>query len=254
MRRLAFLVAAAVPVAAVAQSDHNNLDKERPLRFEDAYSIAYRSFEFQNGVRFDTFRGRRPVLNLRSELQWGFAKNRDLSIGWEPFYDGETGRFRTNVAEVSYFETLAREIGNRPAFGYRIDLGFPVEGGRSGVDGRLRAILTKALRQYDRFHANLDVMHATSPAAGNRRTRLGAILGYSTPVGYPVHFDTTLLGEFGIEQGSLTGSGLNTWLGLGIRRQLSSVGVLDVGVQTDLRRADGPSSPFRLTLGYSVNF
>lgn len=235
-------------------SDHNNLDKERPLRFEDAYSIAYRSFEFQNGIRFDTFNRARPVSNFRSELQYGFAKNKDVSIGFEPSYSSDSGKFVGNAVEFSYFEGVAREIGNSPAFAYRVDVGLPVSG-REGIDLRARAILTKTARHYDKFHINVDVVHSTKQNFGERQTTVGAVAGYSSPIGYPKRFNQTLLAEIGAEQSRLKAGNINSWIGVGIRKQLSVTGVLDLGLQTDLMRSKGESrSPARFTVGYSVNF
>jgi hypothetical protein len=235
-------------------SDHNNVDKERPLRFDDAYSIAYRSFEFQNGFRLDTFNQSRPVYNFRSELQYGLAKNKDISIGLEPFVSSDSGKLIGNVVELSYFEGITREIGNSPAYGYRVDAGLPVSGG-TGIEFRLRGILTKSLNHYDKVHLNLDYYQSISRPSSDRRQRMGAILGYSNPIGYPKSFSQTFLAEFGIEQSAEPGSGFNSWIGLGIRRQHSTVGVLDFGIHVDIQRAyvDQLSS-IRLTLGYSFNF
>jgi hypothetical protein len=250
----AVTVAGILCFGAALGSDHNNIDKERPLRFDDAYSIAYRSFEFQNGMRLDTFNRSRPVYNFRSELQYGFAKNKDFSIGLEPSISTDGGKLVGNVVELSYFEGISREIGNNPGFGYRIDAGLPVSGG-VGTEFRVRGILTKTLSHYDKLHLNLDHYHSTSPLPGVRQMRFGAILGYSKPMGYPKAFDQTLLAELGIEQAVASGSGYNSWMGLGIRRQLSATGVIDLGVQFDISRVSSePYSPLKLTLGYSFNF
>jgi hypothetical protein len=235
-------------------SDHNNLDKERPLIFEDAYSIAYRSFEFQNGFRLDTFRRERPVYRFRSELQYGFAKNRDFSVGVEPSYSTDSGNTLGNIAELSYFEGVRREIRNQPALGYRIDLGLPVSG-QGGTEMRLRGILTRTANHYDKFHFNVDVYHAFEPEPGERQTTLGVILGYSTPWGYPKDFNQTLLGELGIDQSRLLGGGYHGWVGFGLRKQVSATGVVDFGLQSDLWVDSGrSSSPLRATVGYSFNF
>jgi hypothetical protein len=250
---LVIWVLLSLQVAGLA-SDHNNLDKERPLRFEDAYSIAYRSHEFQNGIRLDSFRGSRPVYNFRSELQMGFAKNRDISIGFEPFISTTNGKLVGNIAEVSYFEGVHREIGNNPAFGYRIDAGLPLSG-QSGSEIRVRGILTKTLSQFDKLHLNIDQYVLTSPDSRVRRARLAAIMGYSNPIGYPKRFDQTLLAEFGIEQGRQKGSSFATWVGVGLRKQVSATGVIDLGMQFDIKNGDRQSySPLRLTVGYSCNF
>jgi hypothetical protein len=254
MKRVVFLAGVCCSAVTFGQSDHNNLDKERPLRFEDAYSIAFRSFEFQNGFRLDSFSSSRPVYNFRTEIQYGFAKNKDISIGFEPSYSADTRRTLGNIAEISYFEGVAREIGNAPAFGYRIDAGIPVSGG-DGVEFRLRGILTKTLGQYDKLHLNLDHIHSTKAAQGERTMTFGAILGYSHPIGYPKHFDQTFLAEIGFEQSRPSGSGNNGWIAVGIRRQLTTTGVLDLGLQSDLFVGAGVSrAPLRLTFGYSFSF
>ncbi len=254
MKRLLFIPVVAIASAAFA-TDHNNIERDRPLRFDDAYSIAYGSLEFQNGLRFDKFQRARPVYFLRSELQYGFAKNKDISLGFEPFYDATDGKARLNFAEFSYFEGLRREIGGVPALGYRIDVGLPVNGTRRGVETRLRGVLTKTLHQYDKIHLNVDVSYSSSPADGERSTTFGAILGYSSPIGYPRHFNTTMLAEFGVEQSRLNAGGVSGWVGIGMRKQVSTTAVLDFGLQSDVFTAKGVvCSPLRLTLGYSFNF
>lgn len=254
MKRMVFLASLALAGSAFA-TDHNNIEKERPLRFDDAYSIAYRSIEFQNGFRFDTFNRERPVYNFRSEVQYGFAKNKDFSVSLEPTYSAADGKTRLSVGEFSYFEGIRREIGDAPALGYRVEVGLPLDGTRRGVETRLRGILTKSLHQYDKIHVNLDLSYSTSQNAGERSMTVGGILGYSSPIGYPKHFNTTLLAEFGVEQSRLDAGRVNGWLGVGMRRQMSPTSVFDIGFQTDVFSAKGASkSPLRFTLGYSVNF
>ncbi len=67
-------------------TDHNNIEKDRPLRCDDAYSIASGAVEWQNGFRLDTFSRLRPTYTFRSEIPRGFATNKDLSIGFEPLF------------------------------------------------------------------------------------------------------------------------------------------------------------------------
>lgn len=250
MRRF-IVLAGLVSLGAISQaSDHNNLSKDRPLRFEDAYSGAFRSWEFQAGLRFDFFDRNRPVYNFRSELQYGFGKNKDISIGFEPLYSTDSGRILGNVTELSYFEGVQREIGSSPAIGYRLEAGFPVSGGR-GVELKARGILTKTARHYDKLHLNLDVSHHTESNFGERQTRLGLILGYSSPIGYPKRFDDTFLAEIGFEQSRQVGGGIDGWIGVGLRKQVSPTAVFDFGIQSDFLRGSGAS---RLTLGYSMAF
>lgn len=77
MKKLLALIA--LPTLAIA-SDHNNLDSDRPLRFEDAYSAAHGAREFQLGLASERFRS----MQAPFELKWGYAMNRDFSVGIEP--------------------------------------------------------------------------------------------------------------------------------------------------------------------------
>lgn len=243
-----------VCISIAISSDHNNLEKDRPLRFDDAYSTAYRSFEFQAGFGLETFRRSKPVYNFQFEIQYGFSKNKDISIGLDPYFTSESGKLVGNAIDLSYFEGVSREIGNNPAFGYRIDAGIPISGGE-GAEFRVRGILTKTLIHYDKIHLNIDYLQTTSGLTSERKSRMGAIIGYSNPIGYPTRFDRTLLAEFGMEQGINIGSGYNSWIGIGLRSRASPTTVFDFGLQADTSRASGePSSPLRISFGYSINF
>ena len=243
-----------VCISIAIGSDHNNLEKDRPLRFDDAYSTAYRSFEFQAGFGLDTFQRSKPVYNFKFEIQYGVAKNKDISIGLDPYFTSESGKLVGNAIDLSYFEGVSREIGNNPAFGYRIDAGIPISGGE-GAEFRVRGILTKTLVHYDKIHLNIDYLQTTSGSSGDRRSRMGAIVGYSNPIGYPTRFDRTLLAEFGIEQGMTTGSVYNSWIGIGFRSQTSPTSVLDFGFQVDMGKGSGElKSPLRVSVGYTRSF
>lgn len=248
----------AVLVASMCQAtDHNNLEKERPLRFDDAYSIAFGSIEWQSGFRFDTFNSARPTYNFRSEIQWGFAKNKDISIGFEPSYGANARGFSNGPIEVSYFDGLRREIDNAPALGYRVEVSLPGQSGQRGVKTHLRGVLTKTAGQYSKLHLNLDFNNDSAPNAGERSYSAGGILGFSTPLGYPRSFNQTLLAEIGLTESVTHGSGPTGWFGIGIRRQMTPTEVFDIGIQTDLfapSTASAPRSPLRFNVGYSRNF
>lgn len=250
MKRLLIGVGLGCLAASSLASDHNNLSPDRPLRFEDAYSGAFRAWEIQTGLRFDIFDRSRPVYNLKAELQYGFAKNKDFSIGFEPLYSTDTARLLGNVTELSYFEGVQREIGGDPAFGYRLEAGLPVSGGQ-GAELKAKAIFTKTATHYDKLHLNLELSHATRPGLAERQTRFGAILGYSSPIGYPKRFDDTFVAELGFEQSPKAGENWQGWIGVGIRKQVSPTGVFDFGIQSDFLKGSGAT---RMSLGYSVTF
>ena len=214
-RRLLLLAALALTTKALA-NDHNNLERGRPLLFDDAYSIAYGEREFQLG-----FNQASNNPGISSSFGFGFAKNEEFSVGFD------ATRGTSNLYELSYFRNLAREIGNAPAFGFRLT-GNSMPGRKPS--GTARFIATKAWHQYDKLHLNLDLSTNQSP---------GVILGYSNPIGYPRRFDQTMLAEIAFQP-------KQTSAGLGMRQQVSPRSVLDVGVHFGRQ--------LRFTIGYSFSF
>lgn len=254
MRRLACFATLSLSVLGVA-SDHNNIEGGRPLRFDDAYSIALRERAFEFGVTLDTFRRRGPSYGNKTEVKYGFAKNQDISVAFEPSYPSSQRRADIGNVEIGYFNGLRREIDDSPALAYRVDVGLPTGRGAKGLDLRIRGIASRALGQYDKIHLNLDLNMNTSPAVGERPNTVGVVLGYSKPLGYPRRFDQTLVADFAIQQSKNQGEGFIGSLGLGLRRQVSARSVFDIGVTTDLFSTKGAErSTFRLAIGYSVSF
>ena len=213
--------------AIATANDHNNLEIGHPLRVEDAYSIAFGEHEFQTSFGLSSFNHARPTLGWNSEFQYGFAKNRDLSISSDKVFDGSSANF-----ELSYFNNIQRELLNSPALAYRI--GVSRQGSQS--TNHLSLIGTRSWHQYDKVHVNLDLDSGTQPEI---------ILGYSAPLGYPKVFDRTLVAEAWMRNRA-------SGLGVGIRKQVDARSVLDVGLQSVFQGSG--SSPLRATVGYSLAF
>lgn len=242
------------PVMALA-IDHNNIDEGRPLRFEDASSIAWheRAIEFGFGSGFPRRSSAR--LNSKLEFLYGAFLNTHFGVALKPTFDSDDDRFDASNLELSFFHALRREIGNGPALAYRVGMGLPTARDAKGVEGHLRAILTKALRQYDKVHLNLDAQVNSDPVAGGRDAAFGAVLGYTMPVGYPRSFTQTILAEFAVEQGAFRGQGWIGTVGLGMRKQIGVRSVVDAGIESDVFATDGaPRIPFQITAGYSIGF
>lgn len=236
-------------------SDHNNVEAGRPLRFDDAYSIAFRERAFEFGLSLDTFRRSGPTYGNKTEFKYGLAKNQDISVAFEPTYSSSERRGDIGNVEIGYFNGLRREIDDSPALAYRVDVGLPTGRGAKGLDLRFRGIATKALGQYDKVHLNLDLNMSTNPGPGERRHTVGAVLGYSKPLGYPRRFDQTLVADFAIQQSKNEGEGFVGSVGLGLRRQVSPRAVFDIGITSDIFSTKGAErSPVRLAFGYSVSF
>ncbi len=257
MRKLAATIAlgAVLATVAVGQSDHNNIDAGRPLRFDDASSIAFRERALEIGLSLSTFRRTAPTYGLRAEYKVGFAKNQDIGITFDPRIGGGDRRLDLGNVEIAYFNALSREINDSPALAYRVELGLPTGRGSRGVDAKLRGIATRALGQYDKLHLNLDIDVASDPHPDERRVAFGAILGYSRPIGYPRRFDQTMVAEFAVQQGRTKGEGYVGTVGLGLRCQMDPRSVFDIGIESDIMSTGrATKSPFRFAIGYSVGF
>lgn len=252
----AFLATWFAFLPAMAQAvDHNNIDEGRSLRFEDASSIAFheRSFEVGLGAAFPNESS--AVLGSKLEIKYGFALNMDASASLTPSYETGPNEFSASDLELSFFHAWRREIGNSPALAYRIGLSLPTGRDASGVDGHTRVILSKALRQYDKIHLNLDGNFHSSAEPWERDASLGAVLGYTMPIGYPRSFTQTLLAEFAVQQSSIRGEGWTGTAGVGIRKQVGVRSVADLGIESDVFVLEGSSRvPLRIMGGLSWGF
>jgi hypothetical protein len=249
-------VLSGAPASAV---DHNNLDATRPLSFDDASSLALGEQALEIGLRASWPRRRALGVGLNAEYLYGFAPNSHLDIGFDPVVGGRSDTaqkaFSYGDVLVGAFRSLRREYGNAPALALRADAFLPSGRGSSGVDFRLRAILSKSVQQFNRLHVNLDLSASSAPGKNERRFSPGLVFGYSRPLGFPRSFTQTLLAELGVQAGARRGSGPLVTAGLGLRRQFTVRSVLDVGLQADLSGANGsPRDRLRVILGLSTGF
>jgi hypothetical protein len=251
---LALAVAAAGPVGAV---DHNNLDSGRPLKVEDAESIAFGEQALEVGLGLGLPRRRPLGLGLHAEYLNGLALNTHLSVGFEPRVGGRAGESdtRADFGDVSLgvFHNFNRETEKRPALAARADVVFPTGRHARGVGVRLRGIVSRHADQYGRLHLNADLFANPGAARGERQFVPGLTLGYSRPLGYPRHFDSTVVVEASVAGASARGAGPTATLGIGYRRQVTPRSVLDVGLQSDVA-GGGPRDRLRLIFGYSTAF
>jgi hypothetical protein len=247
---------AAAPLHAV---DHNNLDAGRPLRFEDADSLALREQALEVGLELRAPRHRAAGVEAHAEYLYGFALNTHLALGFAPSAGGRAGSRDTSfdVGDVSLgvFRHLNREYGRTPALALRGDVFLPTGRDSQGVDFRVRGIAGKTMGQYGRLHANLDLNMAPDPEAGEREFHPAFTLGYSRPLGYPRRFDRTGLVALSVASGPESGKGPVVSLGAGMRQQVTVRSVLDVGLESDVAASRGaPRDRVRLIAGYSTAF
>jgi hypothetical protein len=238
--------------------DHNNVDANRPLSFDDAESIGFReqSLEFGASVVSPSLRDVGGEVEI--EYLYGFAPNTHLKVGIEPSLgrngDNDDTRFNLGDVSVGVFHNFNREYNNTPAFAVRADADFPTGRDSRGVDFRLRGIASKTVGQYDRLHLNVDLNVNTATEGNERSVTPGVILGYSKPLGYPRRFDRTFLTEVGVRASEQQVGGAIVSTGIGLRQQVGYQSVLDIGLQGDIGVSDRDQSQLRLNVGYSLAF
>lgn len=230
--------------AASAQaSDHGNLDDARPLRFEDVAPLPFGARELQFGLRSSFLRGQRTLGELRAEYKVGFALNRHFELGFDPSFQG--GRRSQAAFDAAYFEQVRQADPSR-SFLASVGLAYRLEYVREQGEDHLRArlIADRHVGQYGRIHLNADGITSLQ----GRGTAWDVHFGYSEPLGAPEHLETTFLAEFA---GRTAGLGSSNWIpgvGMGIRKQVSSLGTIDAGFEVDF----GSVRAFRLVLGYTL--
>jgi len=167
---LALLLLAA---PAAAQKDYYNLDKNRPVRIEDAYATERYALEVKVApLRLERERGGVYHWGFDPEIAYGILPRTSVEVGF-PFaiVDGgeEHGRSSgLSGIELSLFHNLNIETRTLPAMGLRGDLVFPV-GNLSGdrIYPSLTGLATRSF-SWARFHANAQYTFGSAPedAAG----------------------------------------------------------------------------------------
>jgi len=253
------MTAALLPAGAALAVDHNNVDAHRPLSFDDAESLAYREQALEFGLNLVWPRNRPLGAGLEGEYLYGFARNSHASIGFEPSIGGRAGGADTSFdpgnVSLGLFHNFNRQYGNTPAFSLRGDVFFPTGRHAQGTAFRLRGIASRQAGQYGRLHLNVDLTGNPGARSGEREFQPGLVLGYSRPIGYPTHFQTTGLAEVSVRSGEERGTGPVIGVGIGMRRQVGNRSVVDLGIQSDVAASGGaPRDRLRFIAGYSAGF
>lgn len=236
--------------------DHNNVDANRPLDFDDAESIALHEQDFEIGASLANQRPGGGALSGEIEYLYGFAPNTHLNVGIDPSFARQNGgkrRFDVGDLSLGVLHNFNREYGSTPAFGVRADAFLPTGRDSKGVDFRLRGIASRSFRQFARLHLNLDLNLNNGRESGERRVQPGVIVGYSQPIGYPTRFDRTLLAQIGYRANPERSEGGIVNLGIGLRQQITVRSVFDLGLTSDVSGGQNRET-LRLISGYSTAF
>ncbi|HEV8616111.1 MAG TPA: transporter [Methylomirabilota bacterium] len=257
MRRLTSLLAAGLLAGSLGEAyaiDHKNLDENRPLRLEDAYSIASGEWALEAGAGFTLQRrsANRGVFPL--EILYGAAPNLQLGLGTSLSTDPRAidGQTKSGDLQLSGLYNFNQETLKLPALGVKLSLNVPTGIDSSGVDVEVKGLVTKS---FDRLslHLNAAYEFLTGTERGERDGRYQLVLGASYPVGAPQYTRTTLIGDIFTEQASRKGESSVVGVEAGFRHQLTPRIVLDAGVGTEFA---GPSdrAKFFFTTGFSFGF
>jgi hypothetical protein len=243
-----FLAGFGAPLGASAQTDFYNLDKDRPLRVEDAFPSKQWAFEVKVSP-LTLSQDREGVLSYTPgvELQYGLLPGVGVSAGVGARWDrmGDASRLEADGVELSTLANLWVEGERLPAAAIRVTGHLPTNSDDHS-DLEVRGILTRTLGGPVRLHLN-----GAAVAGGGRAHDwwAGAALDYVLP------FQHTIL----LVEGLLTGPALRgpdgsreIWSATGFRRQLSPTLVLDVGVGREWQ--GDPGRDWALTLGVTREF
>jgi len=226
---LAAFLAAVVTAPAAAQTDYRNLDDERPLVTEDAYTLERGAFEVMLPYTFERASSGDLHAHLFSpELGWGLD-NAQLSFKWPLAFESD-GAFRSLGPRIGFLYNAFTQPRGWPALALRVD-GALIEGNDGALDGRVtgKAILTRSLGA-TRLHANFAFTAGPeSPMSG---------LEYPARATYTLAVDHTLWRRslwLGAEVGGVRMSSTaptDLLLGAGLRWQWTPTDVVDLGVRS----------------------
>jgi hypothetical protein len=230
-----------------AQTDFYNLDKNRPLRVEDAFATKRWAFELQaSPLTLSQDRGSDLLrFSPALELKYGLLPGVDVSVGTHLELDRVSGSTSTGLGtiELSSRANLWVESATLPAVGTRVTGHVPTDSDESGwLEVRLMA--TRGLFGPVRGHLN------GAWLGGDGRTEdwwAGLALDYVLPFHH-----TLLLAETWVAESRVDGASREVHTSLGFRYQLTPTLAMDAGLG---RGWSGPArKDWSLTLGITHEF
>ncbi len=234
--------------------DHDNLDQNRPLQIEDAYPIAKGEIGIEDGVLYRNLKQGSSHWEPHLQILYGAFYNTQIGIGGNLVKEltptDETKQFwNLNLEGLYNFNTETLTI---PALALKLELEFPTGENSGRIDTTLGGLLTRTWGRV-RTHLNLEYTFIGSAQTGERNGAYRVLWGVNYPLGYPMRFRETLIGDIFARQSEKNGEDNIAGIELGLRHQLSPRVVLDGGIGTEF---SGPSDRSRIlgTVGLSVGF
>ncbi len=234
--------------------DHDNLDPNRPIAIEDAYVIPKGEIGVEGGVTFNDRKEGKGRFGFQPQIIYGAFENMQLELMTGLVTEPRTvsGDDKSGDLSVGLLYNLNTETIDLPAFAVRAELGLPTGVNSKGVDTELTGVMTRSFGRW-RTHVNVGYTFLGSPQGQERSGTYRVVAAVSYPLGYPTSFRDTIIANVFTRQSDLLGQRNPTGVGLGLRHQVSSRVVFDVGLGTELI---GPSDRSVLfsTMGISIGF
>jgi hypothetical protein len=155
---------------ATAQKDYYNLDKNRPVRIEDAYTTERFALEVKVApLRLERERGGVYHWGFDPEIAYGILPRTSIEVGFPlAVTDGAEGGRSAGLGgiELSAFHNLNHETLGWPALGLRGDVVLPV--GNLAAERTYASLTGLATRSYPwaRFHVNAQYTFGLAPEPG----------------------------------------------------------------------------------------
>jgi hypothetical protein len=253
---VAGLVTLTAPPALRAQTDFYHLDKDRPLRVEDAYAAKRHAFELKlspltlSQDRDGTVQYR-PSVELKHGVLPGVDLSAGLKLGVDRPHPGGPMRSDTEL-ELSSLLNLTTETRWLPALGLRVTGHIPLEG-EHGSSVELRGLATRSLGGPVRAHVNGGWSLGADPA---ERWWAGVALDYVLPFRHTLLLAETYVAEGpGALPGDPEGADGRTHRlhsTAGFRYQVAPALALDAGAGRSWTGSQGQD--WLLTLGLTWEF
>lgn len=252
-RTLPMLLAGLATAPAAHAIDHNNLDPGRPVRIEDAYPVSHGELVLEFGGLFSAERHKPDRAAGDFEILYGALPNLQLGLGSTVSThprDIDEG-FRSGDLRFSALYNFNQETLTLPALAIKGTLNFPTGVDSTGVDGEVKAIVTKSFDRVS-LHFNAAYQFLGGTSGQEKSGAYEFSLGAGVPLGAPLSTRTTLVGDVFVKEGPLHHQSETVGAEIGVRYQLGPRAVLDVGIGTEF--AGSERSPVFGTIGISWSF
>lgn len=234
--------------------DHDNLDPNRPIAIEDAYVLPKGEIGIEGGVVYNDRGQGKGRVGFQPQIIYGAFDNAQIELMTTTLTEPNTvaGDDKSGDLSLGVLYNFNTETVEVPAFAVRVELGFPTGVKSKGLDTEVTGVMTRSFDRW-RTHLNVGYTFLGSPASGERAGAYRVVAAVSYPLGYPDSFRDTFIANVFTRQSDLVGQSNPTGLGIGLRHQVSSRVVADIGLGSEVI---GPAdrSVFFSTIGLSVGF